>query len=274
VALQVEPGILTGGRPHPERTGGGRPAEPVRVLVVTAVAAERDAVVRGLAGPSVDGGPAPALDAPDLSGADGPTAGAEEPTTGADGPTRAVRPTTGVDGPAGRPDWPTAEAEEPTRAARPTTEPDQPTTVPLPGYVLRRVTPRLGRGLTPGAEQRPAHRALHVDVVAAGVGPAAAASATATALTAAAVAGTPYRLAVSAGIGGGFAHVAVGSVVIADAIVAADLGAETPAGFAAVTELGFGTIEHRPPVRLAYAAARAAGAAAAEGGTGTGRTGA
>ncbi|MDT3400345.1 futalosine hydrolase [Streptomyces sp. B1866] len=101
---------------------------------------------------------------------------------------------------------------------------------------------------------------LRVDVLPAGVGPAAAAAATASALTAAALAGTPYDLAVSAGIGGGFARAALGSVVVADAIVAADLGAQTPDGFAAVTDLGFGTVEHRPPAGLARAAARAAGA--------------
>ncbi|EFL25206.1 futalosine nucleosidase [Streptomyces himastatinicus ATCC 53653] len=100
-----------------------------------------------------------------------------------------------------------------------------------------------------------------VDVLAAGVGPAAAAAATATALTVAAVRGAPYDLAVSAGIGGGFApHAPLGSVVVADAVVAADLGAETPDGFAAVTDLGFGTVEHRPPPALVTAVAGATGA--------------
>ncbi|MEY9847523.1 futalosine hydrolase [Streptacidiphilus sp. MAP5-3] len=81
-----------------------------------------------------------------------------------------------------------------------------------------------------------------VDVVVAGVGPAAAAAATATAL---AVSPSRYGLAVSAGIAGGFAPAApVGSVVVADAIVAADLGAQTPDGFADVTELGFGRVRH------------------------------
>ncbi|NEW70512.1 futalosine hydrolase [Streptomyces rapamycinicus] len=160
---------------------------------------------------------------------------------------------------------------------------------------------------------------LTVDVLAAGVGPAAAAAGTAAALTAAAVARTPYDLAVSAGIGGGFstrpavtapavtapgaagseaarpeaaglgsaglgaegpeaaalgaagpvatatarpttpapATAHLGSVVVADAIVAADLGAETPDGFAAVTDLGFGTVEHLPPAPLVAAVAEA-----------------
>ncbi|MGW5691095.1 futalosine hydrolase [Streptomyces asiaticus] len=49
----------------------------------------------------------------------------------------------------------------------------------------------------------------------------------------------------------------LGSVVVADAIVAADLGAETPDGFAAVTDLGFGTVEHLPPAPLVAAVAEA-----------------
>lgn len=76
-----------------------------------------------------------------------------------------------------------------------------------------------------------------VDVIAAGVGPAAAATATATAL-----ARTHYDLVVSAGIGGGFTGVApIGSLVVASRIVAADLGAETADGFVPIDELGFGT---------------------------------
>ncbi|WP_438486461.1 futalosine hydrolase [Streptomyces sp. S186] len=101
------------------------------------------------------------------------------------------------------------------------------------------------------------------DVLAAGVGPAAAAAGTATALTAAALAGTRYDLVVSAGIGGGFAPSApLGSVVVADAIVAADLGAETPDGFVPVAELGFGTTAHLPDPALVAAVARATGGAA------------
>ncbi|MFE7300251.1 futalosine hydrolase [Streptomyces sp. NPDC057579] len=101
------------------------------------------------------------------------------------------------------------------------------------------------------------------DVLAAGVGPAAAAAGTATALTAAALAGAPYDLVVSAGIGGGFPPAApLGSVVVADAIVAADLGAQTPDGFVPVTELGFGTVAHLPdPVLVAALAAATGGAA-------------
>lgn len=94
-----------------------------------------------------------------------------------------------------------------------------------------------------------------VDVLAAGVGPAAAAAATATALTTAALASADpgradapvwaYRLAVSAGIAGGFAPAApLGCAVAAEAIVAADLGADTPEGFADAAELGFGRVRH------------------------------
>ncbi|MFD8124916.1 futalosine hydrolase [Streptomyces albidoflavus] len=116
--------------------------------------------------------------------------------------------------------------------------PDTPEETALPGAVLLR---------TPGA-----------DVLAAGVGPAAAASATSAALTAARLAGNPYDLVVSAGIGGGFAERApVGAVVVADRIVAADLGAETPDGFVPVTGLGFGTDVHVPPAALVEAAREA-----------------
>jgi futalosine hydrolase len=95
-----------------------------------------------------------------------------------------------------------------------------------------------------------------ISVIAVGVGPAAAAAATATAL-----ARTPYDLVVSAGIAGGFQPEApVGSLVVADEITVADLGAETPDGFLPVTELGFGTVTHRPPAALVRALATATGA--------------
>lgn len=99
------------------------------------------------------------------------------------------------------------------------------------------------------------------DLLAAGVGPALAAASTAAVLTAAALAGTPYALVVSAGIAGGFAPEApVGSLVLADEITAADLGAATADGFLPVTELGFGTVTHCPPPALVQAAADATGA--------------
>ncbi|GAA5609790.1 futalosine hydrolase [Streptomyces platensis] len=115
----------------------------------------------------------------------------------------------------------------------------------------------------PGGQElrRAAGLPVALDALAAGVGPAAAAAGTATALTAAALAGQPYDLVVSAGIGGGFPPAApLGSVVVAEAIVAADLGAETPDGFLPVTELGFGTVVHRPDPALVRAVAAAAGA--------------
>ncbi|MGW1077768.1 futalosine hydrolase [Streptomyces sp. NPDC002537] len=161
----------------------------MRVLVVTAVAAERDAVVRGTMG-APSGAPAESVESVELA---------------------------------------------------------------VPGFALHRPVSAV-----------PGPLPLVVDVLAAGVGPAAAAAGAATALTAAAVSGSPYDLVVSAGIGGGFTGTAtgapVGSVVVSDAIVAADLGAETPEGFLPVTELGFGTVEHRPPEALVAAVARATAA--------------
>lgn len=97
-----------------------------------------------------------------------------------------------------------------------------------------------------------------VDVRLAGVGAAAAAANTALALAAA-----RYDYVVSAGIGGGFAGRAEpGSLVVADEIVAADLGAETPEGFQTVDELGFGSSRIRVDGGLA---ARLAGAIRAAG---------
>jgi futalosine hydrolase len=93
------------------------------------------------------------------------------------------------------------------------------------------------------------------------VGPARAAANTATALTAAALEGAPYDLVVSTGIAGGFApHAPVGSLVLADEITAADLGADTADGFLPVTALGFGVVTHHPPEALVRAAAAATGA--------------
>ncbi|MFF4834825.1 futalosine hydrolase [Streptomyces sp. NPDC001315] len=126
--------------------------------------------------------------------------------------------------------------------------------VRLPGVNLRQLT--LGP-VDPG----PA--VAVVDLLAAGVGPALAAASTASALTAAALEGAPYGLVVSAGIGGGFLPGApVGSLVVADEITAADLGAETADGFLPVTELGFGTVTHRPPETLVRDLTAALGARA------------
>jgi futalosine hydrolase len=72
-------------------------------------------------------------------------------------------------------------------------------------------------------------------VISVGVGPAAAAAGAAGALAAGS-----FDLALSAGIGGGFAPLGPGDIAIASSIVFADLGAETDAGFAPASELGFG----------------------------------
>lgn len=163
--------------------------------------------------------------------------------------------------------------------------------VPLPGsLVLHRMrwpSPDAPGG-TAGAASREA--ALVVDVLATGVGVGAAATGAATALTVAAVGGAPYGLVVSAGIGGGFVHDTaregtaqegtaqhrnarpsdsprLGGTVVATAVVAADLGAQTSApgsgggdGFVPVTELGFGTVVHTPPPALVRLVAEATGA--------------
>ena len=94
------------------------------------------------------------------------------------------------------------------------------------------------------------HRALTpaglLDVVCGGVGPVAAA------VTAGCLLGEGYSLAVSAGIGGGFPAAAVGSVAVADAVVHADLGAETAEGFVSMAELGWGAVRY--PVDPGWAA--------------------
>ncbi|AWL86947.1 futalosine nucleosidase [Streptomyces sp. TSRI0445] len=127
----------------------------------------------------------------------------------------------------------------------------------------------------PGAEL---HRCGAFDVLAGGAGPAAAAAATAFALASGAPASgasasrasasgapasAPYGLVVSAGIGGAFTPVTpLGSLIVADGIVAADLGAETADGFLPVTALGFGRDRFTPPPALVRAVAAATGAAA------------
>jgi futalosine hydrolase len=79
--------------------------------------------------------------------------------------------------------------------------------------------------------------ASNFDVLVSGVGPAMAAAKTAKEL-----ANTEYDLVISAGIGGGFIERAeVGSIVVANKIIAADLGAQTPEGFRSLDELGFGS---------------------------------
>ncbi|MER8057031.1 MULTISPECIES: futalosine hydrolase [unclassified Streptomyces] len=138
--------------------------------------------------------------------------------------------------------------------------------VRLPGAALFRTTAGAvpsgtTAGAAPSAGAAPPRTAAVIDLLAAGVGPARAAASTGAALTAAALAGAPYDLVVSAGIGGGFVPGApLGSLVVADAITVADLGAETADGFVPVTELGFGTVTHHPPESLVRAVAEATGA--------------
>jgi futalosine hydrolase len=95
-----------------------------------------------------------------------------------------------------------------------------------------------------------------VAVASCGVGPAAAAAGTAILLAQAG-----YDLVVCAGIAGAFgARGAVGGLVVADRIVHADLGADSPSGFLALHELGFGETEHELPAELvALAATRTGG---------------
>ncbi|MFD4321843.1 futalosine hydrolase [Streptomyces sp. NPDC058548] len=76
-------------------------------------------------------------------------------------------------------------------------------------------------------------------------------SSTGTGTATATATATPYSLAVSAGIAGGFQPLApLGSVVVSSAVVAADLGAQTPDGYLTVDELGFGRAVHPVPEAL------------------------
>ncbi|MBC2874874.1 MULTISPECIES: futalosine hydrolase [Streptomyces] len=138
-----------------------------------------------------------------------------------------------------------AERSSVTAAAGPA-GPGEPEEIALPGGAVLHRIPAAG---------------VTYDVLAAGVGPAAAAAGTATALTAAALAGAPYDLAVSAGIGGGFAPGApLGGLIVARRVVAADLGAATSDGFLPVTELGFGVDAHPVDDALVDAVGAATGA--------------
>lgn len=87
-------------------------------------------------------------------------------------------------------------------------------------------------------------------VVTVGVGPAAAAAG-----TSAELASHPVDVVVSAGIGGGFVPLSVGDIAVASSVVFADLGAETPDGFAPASSLGFGTDTYDVEPALAVALA-------------------
>ena len=95
-----------------------------------------------------------------------------------------------------------------------------------------------------------------VAVLAGGVGPARAAACAGAALTLS----RPALLLV-AGIAGGFAGRArVGDAVLADAIVHADLGADSPTGFLPISQLGFGADRTLPDPSLVTLAAARTGA--------------
>ena len=91
-------------------------------------------------------------------------------------------------------------------------------------------------------------------VLVGGVGPAAAAAAASHALARGGV-----DLVLSAGIGGGFAPLRLGDIAVASASVFADLGIETPDGFVAVSEAGFGVNRYEVAPRLALELADATG---------------
>lgn len=98
-----------------------------------------------------------------------------------------------------------------------------------------------------------------VPVLVGGVGPAAAAAATSAALAVAAHEGTPYDVVISAGIGGGFTPLVAGDLAVASAIVFADLGAETAAGFRPISALGFGIDRYEVDPTLAVQLAEVTG---------------
>lgn len=113
------------------------------------------------------------------------------------------------------------------------------------------------------AEQQAVQRGLAGDdrfhITVAGVGAAAAAAAVSALLAAP----HSYKLVLAAGIAGGFSgRAAVGTLAIADHIIAADLGADTADGFLSLDELGFGsaamTVDARQSLAVA-ASLRAAG---------------
>jgi futalosine hydrolase len=88
-----------------------------------------------------------------------------------------------------------------------------------------------------GLDELPEELRASVTLLVGGVTAAVAAASTAVALTR-----QPYDVVVSAGIGGVFPESGrLGDLLIAERIIAADLGADGPEGFQSVEELGFGT---------------------------------
>lgn len=97
-----------------------------------------------------------------------------------------------------------------------------------------------------------------LDVISSGIGPVAAAVATGCVLR------HGYDVVISAGIAGGFAVAPIGSVVVADAVVHADLGADGPDGFTSMADLGWGPVRVELPEGLARELARRTGAVLGE----------
>jgi futalosine hydrolase len=110
-----------------------------------------------------------------------------------------------------------------------------------------------GQGATPMVEVRQAATgAGAVDCIAGGIG-----AANAAAVTMAAMRTTHYELVISAGIAGGFPPAGAGTLVVAEAIVHADLGADSPNGFLSASDLGLSSgVKHPEPVLVAQAADR------------------
>jgi futalosine hydrolase len=75
-----------------------------------------------------------------------------------------------------------------------------------------------------------------IDVVVGGIGPVSAAVSACRALR------QRYDLVISTGIAGGFGPADIGSMVVASAVVHADLGAQTPTGFTSMAEFGWGAV--------------------------------
>ncbi|WP_328506843.1 futalosine hydrolase [Streptomyces sp. NBC_00391] len=222
----------------------------MRILVATAVPAERDAVARALPGPTTEVRlPAATLHRYRAVGHDdGPLPSGHDNDALPSGHDNDALPSGHDDGalPSGHDDGPSAA------------DPGHGSPAADPGHGSP--TADHGHGTPPDRRSAPSS-GLDVDLLAAGVGPALAAASAAGALTAAVLEGRPYGLVVSTGIAGGFLPEApLGCLVLADEITAADLGADTPDGFLPVTDLGFGTVTHHPPQDLVRAAAAATGA--------------
>jgi len=94
-----------------------------------------------------------------------------------------------------------------------------------------------------GDDTRASRSGPPVRVLVGGVGATAAAARTGHEMAAfASATGHGYEAVLNFGIGGGYAgRAAVGDTVIGDRTVAADLGADSPAGFLTMADLGFGT---------------------------------